>query len=210
MIKPLEMSLDLPVAFTDGAATTSEVWDTFTACIAGDLPRVQQLVSVNPLLARCKYDYTSPLHFAVRDGRVDVARYLIARGALDPNYKTHPFLEPLTEVAADRDDREMSDLLADSLANLAAPAPHDDTGKIQFKRTTEHAQFQEAVDKGRHDAVEAMLKANADLARDGLAFWGEGILAMPAKDGDHHMVDLLLDHGAAVPDVSKWGARYYF
>jgi len=33
---------------------------------------------------------------------------------------------------------------------------------------------------------------------------------MPAKDGDHRMLEILMDYGARVPDVSKWGARYYF
>ena len=33
---------------------------------------------------------------------------------------------------------------------------------------------------------------------------------MPAKDGDHRMLELLMDHGARCPDISKWGARYYF
>ena len=33
---------------------------------------------------------------------------------------------------------------------------------------------------------------------------------MPAKDGDHRMLEILMGHGARCPDVSKWGARYYF
>jgi ankyrin repeat protein len=33
---------------------------------------------------------------------------------------------------------------------------------------------------------------------------------MPAKDGDRQMLELLMRYGARVPDLSKWGARYYF
>jgi hypothetical protein len=66
------------------------------------------------------------------------------------------------------------------------------------------------VDKNKHAEVEAMLQERPELARDELAFWGEGILAMPAKDGDRQMLELLMRYGARVPDLSKWGARYYF
>jgi ankyrin repeat protein len=55
-----------------------------------------------------------------------------------------------------------------------------------------------------------MLKDRPELARNDLAFWGEGILAMSAKGGDQQMIELLMRYGARVPDLSKWGARYYF
>src|SRR5262249_11904730 len=70
--------------------------------------------------------------------------------------------------------------------------------------------FQEFVDKGKHAEVEAMLKEKPGLALDDDAFWGEGILAMPAKGADRQMLELLMGYCARVPDLSKWGRRYYF
>jgi len=66
------------------------------------------------------------------------------------------------------------------------------------------------VDKNKHAEVEALLRERPELATDETGFWGEGILAMPAKDGDRQMLELLMRYGARVPGLSKWGARYYF
>jgi hypothetical protein len=38
----------------------------FCACVAGDLPTVDQLVNKNPSLALCQHSYRTPLYFAVR------------------------------------------------------------------------------------------------------------------------------------------------
>ena len=54
------------------------------------------------------------------------------------------------------------------------------------------------------------LERRAELARDPFAFWAEGILSMPAHAGDHRMIELLMQYGAAVPEITKWGREYYF
>jgi hypothetical protein len=55
-----------------------------------------------------------------------------------------------------------------------------------------------------------MLRDRPELALDPFASWFEGILAMPANRGSRPMLELLMEHGARVPDVTKWGASYYF
>ena len=55
-----------------------------------------------------------------------------------------------------------------------------------------------------------MLRDRPELALDEFAFWSEGILSMPANRRHRSMIDLLLRYGATVPQVSKWGAWYYF
>jgi ankyrin repeat protein len=47
------------------------------ACRAGDLAAVRALSAQDPSLARAHYDYRKPLYFAVRENRVDVARFLL-------------------------------------------------------------------------------------------------------------------------------------
>jgi ankyrin repeat protein len=156
------------------------------------------------------YDYTTPLQFAVREGHLDLVRYFVEHRALDPTFRNHPFLEPLDTLAADRGFGEMAAFLRRSLDDPALTREWGDTGEIDRGLDDARRRFQGLVDRGRHAEVEEMLTERPELARDPDAFWGEGILAMPAKGGDRPMLELLMRHGARVPDVSKWGARYYF
>jgi len=47
----------------------------------GDLATLRQLVERKPSLAKCSFAYRTPLHFAVREGRLEVAAFLLAQGA---------------------------------------------------------------------------------------------------------------------------------
>ncbi|MBI4663249.1 MAG: ankyrin repeat domain-containing protein [Verrucomicrobia bacterium] len=211
MIKLAEMKESRPMELHDGVvSTTTDVWDMLSACRDGDLSRVREFIHRCPALGTCQYDYTTPLHFAVREGRIEVVRYLVEQGAIDPGYRTHPFLEPLLVFAEDRGVREITDLLKQSFNDPKLAHAGGDTGKIDHGQDETQRRFQELVDQNKHAEVEAMLRERPDLARNDLAFWGEGILMMPAKDGDRPMLELLMRHGARVPDLSKWGARYYF
>ena len=67
MIKPIEMQRPLPIALHGGAtSTTIEVWEMLSACRNGDVDRATELMSHQPALATCQFNYTPPLHFAVR------------------------------------------------------------------------------------------------------------------------------------------------
>lgn len=85
-----------------------------------------------------------------------------------------------------------------------------DTGRIDYGYDEEQSRFQEAVDQGDLETARSMLASRRDLARFETANWGEGIIATAANSNDRPMVELLLEYGAAVPELSKWGARYYF
>ncbi len=191
-------------------STTTDVWNMLTASRDGDLNRVKDLVQRCPTLISCQYDYTAPLHLAVREGQLDVVRFLVENGALDPNYKTHPFLEPLVMVAEDRGYGAIAQFLKESLDNPKLIHEWGDTGKIDYGKREVERQFQNLVDKSKYGEVEVLLQERPELARDELAYWGEGILMMPAKGRDRQMLELLMRYGARVPDLSKWGERYYF
>src|SRR5215510_14903556 len=100
MIRPVEMTKALRMELHDGGvSTTIDVWKMLTASQDGDFERVKELAQRCPALITCQYDYTSPLHLAVREGHLELVRYLVGRGALDPADKTHPFMDSLVTVA---------------------------------------------------------------------------------------------------------------
>jgi uncharacterized protein len=210
MIPLAEMRETRPMEVHGGVSTTTDVWNMLAAAKDGDLGQITQLVEKCPALAHCQYDYTAPLHLAVREGHVETVQYLIGHEALDPGYKTHPFLEPLVTVAEDRGYDEIVRILEEGLNDPALVHAWGDTGKIDHGLDETQERFQELVDKGRYEDVETMLRERPDLAKNDLAFWGEGILCIPAKGADLRMIELLLSYGARVPDLSKWGERYYF
>ena len=211
MIQLAEMKETRPIEIHDGVvSTTTDVWNMLTASRDGDPDRVKDLAQRCPALLTCQYDYTAPLHLAVREGHLDVVRYLVENGALDPDYKTHPFLEPLVMVAEDRGYSAIAQFLKESLDDPKLTRGWGDTGKIDYGKDETERRFQNLVDKSDYAEVEALLNERPELARDELAFWGEGILTMPAKGRDRQMLELLMRYGARVPDLSKWGERYYF
>ena len=53
-------------------------------------------------------------------------------------------------------------------------------------------------------ALERAIAADPGLARLDDAFWGDGVLAGPAHEGNHDVIALLIRLGARVPLVSKW------
>lgn len=211
MIQPFELSETRPMGLYGGVvATTTDVWNMLSASRSGDLARVKELMGACPSLVSCMFDYTTPLHFAVTQGHFNVVRYLVSEQALDPTYLTHPFRDSLVTMAQDRGQIQMAEFLTQSLANPALTFKWGDTGEIRWNWSELQNAFQHAVDHGGQGEAESMLAQQPNLALDRTAFWGEGILSMPAKGGDQAMVELLMRHGATVPGMSKWGARYYF
>src|SRR5438309_2149991 len=103
MKKPVEMKKPYPIELHDGGvATTVDVWNMLTASRDGDLEQVNGLAASNPGLLTCQFDYTSPIHFAVREGHYEMVRYFVESGAFDPGYWVHPFKDSLITVAEDR------------------------------------------------------------------------------------------------------------
>src|SRR5205823_8707373 len=81
MIQPDELKKNVPLTWSTGTGT--DVWEMFCAAISGDVETVNGLLHKDPSLVRCQYAYRTPLYFAVRENRIDVARFLLEHGA-DP------------------------------------------------------------------------------------------------------------------------------
>ncbi len=195
-------------------STTTEVWQMLAATHAGDLDRVASFVGTTPGIVRCEHNYMPPLHLAVREGHVELVRYLLEHGAYDPDHVTYPYNETLLTIANDRDYREIARLLQDFASRprpaTAAAKAAEGAGTIQFPADDERDRLQKLAGANALSAVEKLLERRPELARDELACWAEGILSLPANRGHRQMLELFLGHGARVPDLAKWGRAYYF
>ena len=211
MIQPVEMRSTLPMTLHGGASsTTTDVWEMLSASRDGDLDGMTQLIARRRELSTCQFNYTPPLHFAVREGHLPLVRVLVEHKALDPSYKTYPFGESLLTMAQDRGDDEIARFLQDALANPDLTRKWVETGEIDYRQDEGQRQFDQAVHAGQLREVERLLNGRPDLARNELSSWAEGVLMMPAKNRDRPLLELLMRFGAQVPAMSKWGRFYYF
>ena len=110
MLQPAELKSDEPLQWSAGRGT--DVWALFQACAAGNLQTVQALIAKDRSLARAHYDYRKPLYFAVRENRVDVARFLLEH---DSNPMDLWVDDDPIEIARDRGHAAMERMLQDTL-----------------------------------------------------------------------------------------------
>lgn len=89
-----------------------------------------------------------------------MCRLLVDLGGFDPAYENHVFRESLVTLAQDRGVTDIEDLLRDAASDPSRVRTRPDNGKIDFGFDDEETR----------------------------AFWGEGILAMPAKRCDWPLV----------------------
>src|SRR5215471_8825254 len=182
MIQPDEMKLNLPMELSNGVvSTTSQVWNILTASRDGNLDRVKELVAECPELIYAQYNYTPPVHFAVREGHTDLVKFLLDQGAHDPAYKIYPFLDSLLTVAQDRNYQEISRLLEQYNNDPSLCKYRGDNGSIRMGRTDLQIKLQKAINDDDFQTSEQLLKDHPDLALDEFFFWGEGIMSMPAN-----------------------------
>jgi ankyrin repeat protein len=118
MIQPDELKRDEPLMWSAGRGT--DVWEMLCACVAGDLAAVERLAAKDASLVRCQYAYRTPLYFAVRENRLEVARFLLERGA-DP--LSLAVNDSLLEICRDRGLAEMEALVAANLAEVQGASP---------------------------------------------------------------------------------------
>jgi len=210
-MQPKELKLHLPMEVGNAViATTTSVWEILLASYEGNVDKVKRLVHECPALIYAQYNYAPPIHFAVREGHITLVKYLLARGAHDPDYRFYPFQESLETVANDRGYTEIENLLAAYAANTAMHKFKGDNGRIFYNRSAEQNDFEKAVDENDLHTAKQLLKKHPEFACDETYFWSEGILAMPVKRNQREMIELLMSYGAKVPDILKWTQFYYF
>lgn len=211
MIQPNELKSGFRMEVANGVvSTTAKVWETLCASYTGNLQQLKELVAECPELIYAQYNYAPPIHFAVREGHIELVNYLLENGANDPDYKIYPFLDTLQTIAQDRHHYEVATMLEEYSNNPARQKFKGDNGEIHYERNELQKEFEKAVNKNDIDKTEQILKEHPEYALDETYFWGEGILMMPAKENLREMIELLISYGAKVPDILKWAQAYYF
>ena len=211
MIQPPELKLNLPVKLSNEAmTTTAAVWKMIVASKNGDLVTMKELVEECPELIYAQYNYTPPIHFAVREGHAELVKYLLDHGAHDPSYKTYPFLDSLITIAADRGYSDIEQRLVDYGSHPDRWKYKGDNGEIMFDMSNEQKEFQRAVNHNENAKAREILEQHPEFAKDNSLSWYEGVLMMPSNRQNKELLEMLLGYGATVPKMSKWGRAYYF
>jgi len=211
MLQPIELKIELPMKLSNNVvSTTTKVWNILVASKNGDLETVKQMGDECHELLYAQYNYTPPIHFAVREGHIELVKYLLKQGAHDPKYRIYPFLDNLQTIASDRNFLEIESLLNEFAEYPLLQKYKGDNGEILYDRTELQLEFQNAVDKNGYNKVEAILKEHPEFAKDELYFWSEGIMLFAAKGNNQKMMELLMSYGARVPKILKWAQAYYF
>src|SRR5438132_13955507 len=118
MIQPEALKKNEPLVW--GTGTGTDVWKLFCACRVGDMEAVRRLVTKDPALVRTQYGYRTPLYFAVRENRLEIAAFLLDRG-VDPFGLA--LNDSLLQIARDRGYAAMEKLLESKYASLHNASP---------------------------------------------------------------------------------------
>ncbi|WP_276482937.1 ankyrin repeat domain-containing protein [Paraflavitalea pollutisoli] len=210
MLQPPELTLPVSVTIPGGLSTTHQLWEVLQAAAAGATTQLAAMTAAAPGLVYAQYNYTPPIHLAVREGHEELVDWLLQRGALAPDYRTYPFGDSLLTIARDREHHHIAAMLEKFLATPERSKYQGDYGAIHYQRSDEEKAFEQAVDEEDLHLVERLLQDKPSLATDNSFFWSEGILCMPAKEGNRALVQLLMHYGATVPTLLKWAQYYYF
>ena len=224
LIRPVELRTGRPYTLEDGTiVTTDEVFAMFVAARAGDLKEVNRLIARASALALVEYNYTPPIHFAVREGHLGIVKLLIDRGA-DLAYRSYPFQDSLLTIAEDHEHEEVAALLRTHIARrfklgpgtraIIDAADAGDLNAVGVELSRDPSLAGSANDTGdtalHHAAlhrnlamIEALLEAGADpdaIRGDGyrpihLALMKNFVVGAPAPEG-RAIADLLLSCGA--------------
>ena len=174
IIKPVELE----------SAEGDDTWNTIIAASSGDAATLRRLLERNPRLARAEYWYAPAIHFAARDGHLDAVRLLLDAGA-DPE-RNGLNDRSLIEMARERDH--------EVVAQMLERARHE-RGRVAAQ-SADHPIHQAAA-RGAHDAVRALLDADASLVNLG-SRGGMAPLHYAVLGTSRPTVELLLDRGASI------------
>lgn len=170
-------------------AKGTDVWAIIIACISGDLEKVKKLITKDPDLVHCSFEYLTPIRFAVRENHKAIVEYLLEKGA---NPVIH-FSDSLLTIAGDRGYTELFSYLEAKLDELYHIRPEGE----------ETAALIRAFDK---EVVKSRLQKNPGLVHVADARGNQPIhWAVLTRQLD--LIEWLLEHGANINSIRPDGAR---
>jgi ankyrin repeat protein len=187
MKQPLILQSDEYAPWNGGKGT--DIWAMIIACISGDLSTIKQLLTKDPNLVQCSFEYLTPIRFAVRENHQDVVEYLLEKGA-NPVFD---FSDSLLKMANDRGYTGLESFLKTKLYETYYIRPEGD----------ETAELIKAFDK---EAVKQRLQKNPELVSIADARGNQPIhWAVLTRQLD--LIEWLLECGANINAIRPDGAR---
>jgi ankyrin repeat protein len=168
-------------------------WDVVTAANSGDIAAMRHLLAADPGRSRKGYFYTPPIHFAVREGHLDVVRILLDAGA-DPEWNGHYGLS-LIEMARERGHEAVAILLEQA---------RDARGRTAPASTCDDHEIHRAAEAGDVRRVRELLDADSSLLNRGDRAGGTP-LHRAVVGRSRRVVELLLDRGANIHAIHGVG-----
>ena len=165
------------------------VWEVISAAASGDLPKMRELLAEDPQRSREGYWYTPPIHYAVREGHLEVVQLLLDAGA-DAEWNAY-YGSGLIDMAKERGH--------DAIARLLEKT-RDRRGRAAAAEDREDHPIHLAAQEGDVRRVRALLDADPSLLNRGDRAGGTPLhRAVEASARD--VVELLLDRGANIDAV---------
>ncbi|HEY0678692.1 MAG TPA: ankyrin repeat domain-containing protein [Chitinophagaceae bacterium] len=197
MTQPEQLSKPERLHWSPGTGT--DVWRMLCAAKDGNINQIRTLVEKDASIIHSSYDYRTPLSFAVCENHLEVARYLIEKGA-NPIESGTP--DTLLQIAVDRGYEEMARLIEKAVSSNGTPGGSEIAQAI---RDRDLKKVQSLL-----DASPALVHANDERSNQPI-HWAV-MSRQPA------MISELLARGANINAERKDGARpihltngdYYF
>jgi ankyrin repeat protein len=187
MIQPESLKSEAYQPWSQGRGI--DVWAMICASISGDIETIKTLVTRDPNLINCEYEYFTPIHFAVRENQRQVVDFLLQEG-VNPVYEAG---DSLVTIARDRGYHELTAYLESILKDryhivpegkeIAAAIRAFDMGQVQKLIERQPALVHAADERGNQSIHWAVLTRQLEL------------------------IDYLLEHGANINAMRPDGAK---
>jgi len=168
-------------------------WEVLTAANSGDAAAMRRLLADDPDRSRNGYFYTPPIHFAVREGHLEIVQLLLDAGA-DAEWNGH-YGASLIEMAKERGYDRVATLLQKTRENRGRTPPSE---------THEDHPIHIAAQAGDVKRVRQLLDADPSLVHRGDHAGGTPLHRATAASA-HEVIELLLDRGADINAIHGAG-----